>query len=86
MKLIFCKGCQDVFKLDTEPRTCKCGATSGRYLDDLQAEYKGLWAVPIGFLNSSLARAVKNQPESGMGEPFMAFTIPKECDTMVKKE
>lgn len=82
MKLLFCTRCHDIFKLDTELRRCKCGAVSGLYLDGLNAEYSGETAIPIGFANSSLALAIRNQPESGSGELFTAFVIPSQCDTM----
>jgi len=85
MKLILCKRCQDVFKLQTTQRECGCGATWGRYDDDgLHAVYDAEFGVPIGFHNSSLANAVKNQPLEGPGFNFRAFVIPKECPTMRK--
>jgi len=34
-------------------------------------------AVPIGFANSTLVKAVHNQPKDGMGENFTSFVIPK---------
>lgn len=84
MKLILCRKCNDVFKLDNKVRTCKCGCCSGRYLsDDYHAEYCGKEAIPIGFANSSLVKAVQNQPEEGRGEVFEAFIIPKKCPTMI---
>ena len=86
MKLILCKMCQDVFKLDLVPRTCKCGACVGSYLaDGLNAVYSGP-AVPIGFGNTTLAEAIRNQPEVGDGKEFTAFVIPKKCGTMVKQK
>jgi len=85
MKLILCRRCQDVFKLQTTQRECGCGATWGRYDDDgLNAVYSDEFGVPIGFKNDSLRRAVRNQPSEGRGEPFVAFVIPKECPTMRK--
>ena len=42
-------------------------------------------AIPIGFNNSSLYRALINQPDEGMGERFEAFIIPKTCDTIENK-
>jgi hypothetical protein len=84
MKLIFCLKCNDVVLLAKVPRHCKCKKSGGKYhADGLQAEYWGE-AIPIGFKNSSLVEAVCNQPESGMGERFEAFVIPKECPTMKK--
>jgi hypothetical protein len=81
MKLVLCKNCQDVIRLIDEERKCRCGNVSGRYLDEIHAEYSGEYAVPIGFANSTLVHAVHNQPESGIGETFEAFVIPKECPT-----
>ena len=81
MKLIFCKKCQDVRKLLFEAVICACGSSGGVYLDDgINATYWGE-AVPLGFDNFSLARAIENQPNSGSGERFTAFVIPKKCPT-----
>ena len=82
MKLILCKNCSDVFKLSQMMRSCKCGMSQGRYLNDLDAEYSGSSAVPLGFANSTLVEAIHKQPEDGMGTEFVAFVIPKECPTM----
>jgi hypothetical protein len=37
MKLILCKSCHDVVRLQSEPRLCKCHASGGCYLDDIRA-------------------------------------------------
>jgi len=85
MKLIYCRACYNVFKLESQPRYCECGQSGGQYLSDrLNAKYWGKWAVPLGFSNISLVDAVENQPEEGMGQIFEAFVIPKKCETMVK--
>jgi hypothetical protein len=79
MKLIYCRVCQDVFKLiDTEVRFCACRSCWGKYLPDkLNAEYYGEFAVPLGFANSSLREALDNQPLQGDGKVFTAFVIPQ---------
>jgi hypothetical protein len=82
MKLLLCKICGDIFNLKLHSKSCSCGLVSGKYIDNLYAEYSN--GIPIGFNNSSLAKALKNQPDSGMGERFEAFIIPKECPTMVE--
>lgn len=79
--MILCPKCNDVVKLRAEPRTCACGASYGRYIDDVQAVYGGQ-AIPLGIANESLAWAVRCQPEAGKGERFDAFVIPKACPTM----
>lgn len=85
MKLLLCKNCQDVIRLvQEETRTCRCGKVSGKYLDDLNAVYSGKEAVPLGFANSSLVEALRNQPEEGWGKEFTAFVIPKKCYTFEK--
>lgn len=82
MKLILCSYCYDVVSLLSKSRTCDCGGSWGRYLEDnLHAEIGG-GAVPLGFSNPDFRRAVRNQPESGEGEYFTAFVIPRVCDTV----
>lgn len=80
MKLIYCPHCQDIVKLRKQVTICKCGRSFGSYFDDLQATYSGD-AIPLGITNSSLIKALKNQPASGDGEEFVTFVIPKECPT-----
>lgn len=81
MKLILCKECQDVVRLIDIKRTCKCGKVGGKYIDNLNAVYFGEMAVPIGFANSTLVKAIRDQPKDGIGETFTAFVIPKKCST-----
>lgn len=88
MKLILCPDCKDVIKLRTEEtRYCYCGNSWGKYLDDPYAEIGGQ-AIPIGLGSSSLAFALKNRPEedTGYGERFEAFVIPKNCKTIFEKD
>ena len=86
MKLLLCRKCHDVFKLDYDIRSCKCEEVSGYYEENgLMAYYSGEGAVPIGFANSSLVHAAVNQPEGGdRGRVFEAFIIPKKCDNFQK--
>lgn len=70
-----------------EERSCRCGRCKGQYTDVLNAWYKGgNYVVPLGFANNTLARAMNNQPEDGMGEDFTAFVIAKKCKTFIKKD
>lgn len=84
MKLLLCQDCGDVFSLTKVKRSCQCGETSGRYIDNLNAEYSGDAAIPLGFHNTFFLNAIHNQPESGLGKNFEAFVIPKECPTYKK--
>jgi hypothetical protein len=82
MKLIFCRKCQDLFRLYSQVwRACSCGESGGRYTDGLMAEITGE-AIPIGFKNDDFVRAIRHQPASGPGATFTAFVIPKECLTI----
>ena len=83
MKLLFCRKCEDLFRLTKEERSCECGHTSGYYLEDgLYAEYFGEDAVPLFVANSSFIQAVLDRPHSGKGSIFTAGVIPEVCDTM----
>lgn len=86
MKLLFCTYCQDIFKLDTTSRVCKCGRSGGVYLGYTNAVYFGKYAVPLGFANNSLANAILNQPQIGKGLEFTAFVIPRKCPTFQKQD
>ena len=58
MKLIFCDKCWDVFKLDYNERTCKCGKCSGRYINNSEAVVNGEgYSFAIG--NGSLVDAIR---------------------------
>ena len=84
MKLLMCLNCNDIFNLNLEEKKCRCGLTIGKYTDQLHAVYSGEYAIPLGLTNSSLIKAIQNQPTNGLGELFTAFVIPKECPTFVK--
>lgn len=82
MKLVLCKICQDIVRLQNEPRQCKCCESGGYYLDDIQAVYWGKDAAPLGFNNMTLVDAIHRQPNGpGVGATFVAFVIPRTCDT-----
>ena len=79
MKLFLCPTCGDVIRLREHARQCYCRESWGRYMaDGLHAEIGGK-AIPLGFVNASLAAAVRNRPESGKGERFTAFVIPRSA-------
>lgn len=84
MKLIYCPRCHDVVKLwqKDEARFCTCGASFGKYEEDgLNATIYGE-AIPIGIDNFSFRRALDSRPDKGWGSGFVAFVIPKACETV----
>lgn len=85
MKLLFCQACNDVVRLRLHERYCRCGLCGGQYIDELNAVYWGAPAIPLGFANGSFVQALEKQPEGpGPGGHFLAFVIPKVCETMLK--
>lgn len=95
MKLFFCPSCSDVQKLLVGTiRTCSCGKSSGKYIDQINSEYYGD-AVPLGFSNSSLIaaleereRAILDGKEAKMplGIEFTAFTMPSGAPSVKMKD
>ena len=88
MKLLLCKGCSDIVRpLIGIEIFCQCGscAITAQH-DNITVSYSGEKAIIIGIHNSSFIHAVANQPESGMGKEFVAFVIPKQCESVIKKE
>ena len=84
MKLLFCKKCEDVFKLSNKLKTCDCGATKGFYVDNIRAIYTGEYAYPLGFNNQNFIEAIKSQPKkSSYGKTFESFVIPVKCQTFI---
>ena len=85
MKLVYCPSCEDVVRLWSRTRRCRCGASGGRYVDDVYAVYWGK-AVPIGFDNWSLGLALgtRRETDEDGGTPFQAFVIPEKCRTLIK--
>ncbi len=86
MKLLMCLECNDIFNLDFYEKSCSCGRSKGKYINQQLAEYTGEFSLPIGFSNASLIQAIKDQPIEGLGKEFTAFVIPKNCKTFFKSD
>lgn len=57
MKLLFCRSCVDVVKLQYHWRRCDCGQSGGRYLSDgAHAEIAGEHAECLGIDNWDVRR------------------------------
>ena len=59
MKLIFCKSCCDIVKLDKVRRTCKCGNCYGWYHDDGLHATISKDAIAIGINNYILVGRIR---------------------------
>ena len=100
MKLFLCEKCADVVSLRVGfDRSCDCGQSGGRYVNNLDAEVWGPCMV-LGFANSSLTKAYRAQKHLGdssekmmydgitvaMGRPFDAFIIPESANSIKRIE
>lgn len=62
MKLVQCNECGDMFNLRMEDKSCSCGKTTGRYVDNSHAVVTGPhMAIAIG--NGSYHDAVRAAPK-----------------------
>lgn len=78
MKLIMCRECHDVIKLIHEERACRCGKSSGKYINRIVVEIQGP-CVPIGIDNHSMTSAIQETHQDLMaviGKELTAFVIP----------
>ena len=100
MKLILCEACSDIVALKIGMgRSCSCGQSGGRYINNLDAEVWGP-CFKIGFANASFIEALSAQKFEGdsketmiygyervtKGRDFKAFIIPESAETMKRVE
>lgn len=79
MKLLNCMRCHDILSLtDGKLRTCRCGQSEGRYINELEVLYKGQCRI-LGIANSeytSSLKALTTLDEKGNSVPtFKWFVI-----------
>ena len=95
MKILMCLEWGDIFNLNYNNKNCSCGKTSGKYINELDAEIKGKCKA-IGFSNGTFIKAYQiqkieddaqakiNKPVCCDGQNFGAFFIP-ESATSIKR-
>ncbi len=65
MKLLFCKNCYDIVKLQLlKTRKCKCGACSGKYINEKTVEYRGLDAVILSINDADIRSLAQNYTDT----------------------
>ncbi len=82
MKLLLCRVCGDVVKLSPTPRSCGCGASSGRYLEDESTVEQTEGSISIALHNHDLRAAIEafDSTEAGW-HPLMvlrAYVNPRD--------
>jgi hypothetical protein len=87
MKLMYCPKCSDLVLLRLEPRSCACGAATGRYLADRATVEQSAGSVSIGLHNGDLQTALAAHAKTpGTWRPafcFRAFLNPT-CESDVR--
>ncbi|GAA1393875.1 hypothetical protein GCM10009662_02980 [Catellatospora coxensis] len=69
-----CRSCGDVILMRPEPRSCWCGASSGRYLDDRSTVEQSEGTLSIALDNGGLRDAVAAFDSAPQGwHPLMMF-------------
>lgn len=84
-----------MFNLTHKEKSCGCGKTKGRYIDELNAEYSGN-VQAVGFANGSFRNALmlqrhqdkipKPKNECCKGVEFTAFFIPKAATSLIRTD
>ena len=57
--MVFCTDCADVVRLFPEARTCKCGKSWGRYLEDHATTVQTINSLSIGIANPDVESAIQ---------------------------
>ena len=100
MKMLYCLVCRDVFSVrEDRERACICGQSKCRYEDDsVTVTYSGP-AIMLGFANSLMAGAIRDQithQDHGLnylpfplddqlkGRQFQGWVIPYGADSLNK--
>jgi hypothetical protein len=74
MKLLLCLACGDVVQMRPELRTCICGESSGRYLEDKSTVEQTEGSVSLALHNHDLRAAIEALSESpNAWHPLMVF-------------
>ncbi len=61
MKLLFCKKCYDIIKLQYYKRYCDCGSCSGKYINEIQVQVEGHNAVILGIDNADIRKLAQDK-------------------------
>ena len=87
MKLIYCPSCKDVVKLRHEDRTCFCGKSGGRYINNVTVEIRGE-AIPLCIGWRSFLASIRNRHENNLYDSveFKSWIPPLVSNTIRREE
>lgn len=91
MRLVYCIKCEDVFKLEYEARSCKCGACAGANIEDTSnPAIFGEQAVIVGFDSISWPNAIKkhllSDPSIDINTQAFILSIKNRDSAAISKE
>lgn len=81
MKLLLCRACQDVVKIFSAWRSCRCGESQARYVSDNDVEFSGADVMILGVSNTSLEHAVRTGGRDVV-VPVEAWMIPETSESI----
>ena len=65
MKLFVCRSCGDLVRIYSDWRACGCSRSSGRYVDDREAEFSGPCVV-LGIDNKQFGALMRGDAVSAL--------------------
>lgn len=86
LKLLLCLNCNDIFNLHYEIKSCRCGRTYGKHINQSHAVYHGDNAIPIEFNNKTFSDAIKSQQNNSLELSFTSIVVPKNCPSFTKDD
>lgn len=87
MKLLLCLRCGDVVQMREQQRSCLCGESSGRYLEDGSTVEQTAGSISLALHNGELRDALHVYHEApGQWHPLMVFRafVNPQCETDVR--
>src|SRR4051794_35648995 len=74
MKLLYCAHCHDIVRLFPEPRTCQCGKSWGRYLEDGATTVQTWPSLSLGLANPDFSQAKRTfEAEPNAFSPMLSI-------------
>lgn len=81
MKLLFCRRCQDVFKIIKIKKVCMCGSSEANYENERLVNTSGP-SIVVGVENRSFFDAASEVATVKVGVEFNACVMPNNSKTI----
>lgn len=86
MKLLYCKACNDLVRLQREWRLCNCRRSAGRYEDAARAIVAGEPAFAVGIMGDAITRAISDVATASgrFGPAFSGWVFPLDFEKVTR--